>query len=77
METKASNCWVELRKSIPTKIGIYTCPDGYSRAGTTILLTLAFVFIMKIIIYHFSSALFYENGLDHFEMLTNYMGEMN
>ena len=24
--------------------------------------------------YHFSSALFYENGLDHFEMLTHYMG---
>jgi putative transposase len=24
--------------------------------------------------YHFSSALFYEHGLDHFKMLTNYMG---
>ena len=24
--------------------------------------------------YHFSSALFYENGLDHFKMLTHYMG---
>ena len=25
--------------------------------------------------YHFSSALFYENGLDHFKMLTHYMGK--
>ena len=24
--------------------------------------------------YHFSSAFFYENGLDHFKMLTHYMG---
>ena len=24
--------------------------------------------------YHFSSALFYENGIDHFNMLTHYMG---
>lgn len=25
--------------------------------------------------YHFSSALFYENGIDHFNILTHYMGE--
>ena len=24
--------------------------------------------------YHFSSALFYENGMNHFKMLTDYMG---
>lgn len=25
--------------------------------------------------YYFSSALFYENAVDHFDMLTHYMGE--
>ena len=25
-------------------------------------------------VYHFSSALFYENGIDHFNMLTHYLG---